>query len=77
MGDDALKSIIMRIFAAVVVSMIIVIILKPFLSIAADIMVCGSCDPATAILLSGLILFGTIGIAMYKLMGTFYGTGAI
>lgn len=71
--SDPLKNIILRIMVIVLMSVLITLILKPFVEIAAGLMVCANCDPSSSILLTSLILFGAIGISMYKLMKVFYG----
>jgi hypothetical protein len=73
MSDDPLHNIISRITIVVIVAILITLILKPFITIAADLMNCLNCDPDSAIILTSLILFGAIGISMYKLMRIFYG----
>ncbi len=72
--NDPLQRIIIRIFMAIVASMVIVLLLKPLITLAAGFMVCSSCDAASALLLSSLMIFGSIGVAFYKLFGVFYGT---
>lgn len=73
MPEDPLKIIILRGFIAIVFAIIIVVIFKPFLSISVGEMVCSSCGSLTSALLVVIMVFGSIGVVMYKLMKVFYG----
>lgn len=73
MSDDPLKIIIFRGFIGIIIATIIVVIFKPFLSISVGQMVCGNCGELTSLLLLVIMIFGSIGIVMYKFMKVFYG----
>lgn len=62
---------------AVVVAIVMVMFLKPLLTLAAGFMICSSCDSASALFLSAIVIFGAMGIAFYKLFKVFYGTGPV
>ena len=73
MSEDPFKLIVLRVFIAVIVSTLIVVIFKPFLSISVENMVCSNCGQATSLFLIALMVFGSLIIIMYKLMKVFYG----
>lgn len=68
---DPLKIIIVKITMAVVAAIIIINFFKPIVTIAAENAICNNCDAGTAIILTAIVFFGCIGVAMYKLMGVF------
>lgn len=70
--DDPLKKIFLKGIFALFMSIFILFFLKPSITFAADFFVCGTCDEATFVLTTVIVLAGAIMIPMYKLIGVFY-----
>lgn len=70
--SDPIQTLILKLALTVISAFGIVFFLKPLITFAAPLFVCGSCDPSVMVILTVVMFSLAIMVPIYKTIGVFF-----